>query len=42
MYIYDDVKFSTLAEAKEALMIDFPGITDDELVELFELYIGEE
>ena len=42
MYIYNDVKFSTLAEAKEALMADFPGALDDELCDLFDLYIGEE
>ena len=42
MYIYNDVKFSTLEEAKEALMVDFPGALDDELCDLFDLYIGEE
>jgi hypothetical protein len=42
MFRYDGEVFEKLEEAEEAVMIDFPWAMDDELCDLFDIYIEED
>ena len=41
-YTYNGKTFKTNDEAEEAVMIDFPWAMDDELCDLFDMYIEED
>jgi hypothetical protein len=42
MIRYNGKIFEKLEEAEEAVMIDFPGALDDDLPNLFDMYIEED
>lgn len=41
MFYYDNEAFTTSEEAEEAVMLDFPWALDDELADLFDIFIQE-
>jgi len=41
-YIYNEKAFKTLELAKLALISDFPDATEEELPDLFDMYIEED